>query len=78
MKTGSPTSIRDCLLKLSQNEGLVFQQVITRYLHERLLYRLSLSKYRFKFILKGVVQGILEQLHPIYNDLIHPQNAKNH
>jgi len=53
MKVGSSTSIRACLLKLSQNEGLVFQQVVTRYLHERLLYRLSLSEYKYKFILKG-------------------------
>jgi len=53
MKKGSSTSIRAVLLNLSQKEGLVFQQVITRYLHERLLYRLSLSEYRLKFILKG-------------------------
>lgn len=53
MKKGSATSIRTVLLNLSQKEGLVFQQVVTRYLHERLLYRLSLSEYRSKFILKG-------------------------
>jgi len=40
-------------MKLSQDERLVFQQVATRYLHERLLYRLSLSEYSSKFILKG-------------------------
>ena len=53
MKTGSSTSIRAVLMNLSRKEGLPFQQVITRYLHERLLYRLSLSEYRQNFILKG-------------------------
>ena len=53
MKLGNSTSIRAFLMKLSQDEGLVFQQVATRYLHERLLYRLSLSEYSSKFILKG-------------------------
>ena len=53
MKTGSPTSIRAVLMNLSKKEGLPFQQVITRYLHERLLYRLSVSEYKSLFILKG-------------------------
>jgi len=53
MKLGSSKSIRSFLLKLSQSEGLIFQQLVTRYLHERLLYRLSVSEYRHKFILKG-------------------------
>jgi len=53
MKLGSPTSIRATLLNLSQKEDLLFQQVVTRYLHERLLHRLSLSEYKQNFILKG-------------------------
>ena len=53
MITGSPTSVRAVLMNLSQREGLPFQQVITRYLHERLLYRLSMSRYKQNFILKG-------------------------
>ena len=53
MKKGSSTSIRAALLNLSQKEGLVFQHIITRYFHERLLYRLSLSDYRSRFMLKG-------------------------
>jgi len=53
MIIGSPKSIRDTLLNLSQKEDLLFQQVVTRYLHERLLYRLSLSEYKQNFILKG-------------------------
>jgi len=53
MKQGSPTSIRAVLLNLSKKENLLFQQVVTRYLHERLLYRVSLSAYKSSFVLKG-------------------------
>jgi len=53
MKVGSPTSIRAVLMNLSNEKILPFQQVITRYLHERLLYRLSIYSYKKMFILKG-------------------------
>jgi predicted nucleotidyltransferase component of viral defense system len=53
MKQGSSTSIRTILLNLSKKENLSFQQVVTRYLHERLLYRVSLSEYKSRFVLKG-------------------------
>jgi len=70
MKTGSPKSIRAVLMNLSNEEGLPFQQVITRYLHERLLYRLSVSEYRQMFILKGGnLLYAVERLQPIYNEL---------
>lgn len=32
-----------------------FQQLLSRYTRERLLYRLSLSEYRDRFILKGAL-----------------------
>jgi predicted nucleotidyltransferase component of viral defense system len=53
MKKGSSKSIRDVLLNLSNKENLPFQQVVTRFLHERLLYRLSTSEFKTAFILKG-------------------------
>jgi len=53
MKLRNSASIRANLFKKSKNEELIFQQVVTRYLHERLLYRLSLSEYKSRFILKG-------------------------
>jgi len=53
MKQGNSMSIRAVLLNLSKQENLTFQQVATRYLHERLLYRVSLSEYKSNFILKG-------------------------
>jgi predicted nucleotidyltransferase component of viral defense system len=46
-------SVRDRLLALARQRGEDFQQLLTRYGGERLLYRLSLSEYRDRFILKG-------------------------
>jgi predicted nucleotidyltransferase component of viral defense system len=46
-------SIRAKLLELSKTKNISFQLIIYRYLHERLLYRLSQSDYRDNFILKG-------------------------
>lgn len=46
-------SIRERLLNIAKKENLSFQLVIIRYLHERLLYRLSLSEYSDSFYLKG-------------------------
>ena len=56
-------SIRARLLNLSKNEGIDFQLIIIRYLHERLIYRISASDYSEKFVLKGgafiyAMQGI--------------------
>jgi predicted nucleotidyltransferase component of viral defense system len=53
MKQGSSISIKAVLLNLSQKENVPFQQIITRYLHERLLFRVSLSDYKSSFVLKG-------------------------
>ena len=36
-----------------QNEGLTYMQVLTRFLQERFLYRLSVSEYKDNFFLKG-------------------------
>jgi hypothetical protein len=46
-------SIRQRLLKKSQGEHIEFMKVLVRYLHERLLYRISISPYRSHFLLKG-------------------------
>jgi hypothetical protein len=53
VKQGNAASIKAVLLNLAQKENLYFQQVITRYFHERLLYRISLSEYKSSFVLKG-------------------------
>jgi predicted nucleotidyltransferase component of viral defense system len=55
MKSGNTKSIQATLKNLADNKNVQFQLIITRYLYERLLYRLSVSKYRDKFCLKGGV-----------------------
>jgi predicted nucleotidyltransferase component of viral defense system len=53
MKEKNSMSIKAILLNLAKQKNLAFQQIITRYLHERLLYRISLSEYKSHFVLKG-------------------------
>ena len=48
-------SVRDRLLTLARQRGEEFQLMLTRYGLERLLYRLSQSEYRDRFILKGAM-----------------------
>jgi predicted nucleotidyltransferase component of viral defense system len=48
-------SVRQKLLNLATSTGEDFGLVLTRYVLERLLYRLSQSKYRDQFILKGAM-----------------------
>jgi len=46
-------SIRARLNNISRKENIAFQVIIVRYLHERLLYRLSISEHADRFCLKG-------------------------
>lgn len=46
-------SIKAKLLNIAKREDVNYQQLVIRYLYERLLYRLSVSDYRDKFYLKG-------------------------
>jgi predicted nucleotidyltransferase component of viral defense system len=64
VKPAHPVSIRAALFNLAKREGLIFQFVVIRYLHERLLYRLSVSEYASMFFLKGgALLYALEGLH---------------
>ena len=49
------SSIRNRLKNISQKRMLDFQFVLTRYALERFLYRLSKSKYKNQFVLKGAL-----------------------
>jgi len=55
-KTG-PTdiaaSVHQRLLNISREQGEVFQYLLTRFVNERWLYRLSCSGYADRFVLKG-------------------------
>ena len=48
-----PQSIRARLYNIAKLHGIDFQIIATRYFHERLLFRLSLSSYNLSFLLKG-------------------------
>jgi len=52
-------SIKGKLKNYSRKHGKIHQSTLTRYFQERLLYRLSKSRYKGKFLLKG---GALIQL----------------
>ena len=49
------TSVRHRLLNRAREDNQEFQLVLTRYALERLIYRLSLSSYAEKFVLKGAM-----------------------
>lgn len=49
----SAASIRQRLLDIARAEGRVHEVVLVRYALERLLYRLSISAHRDRFVLKG-------------------------
>ena len=48
-------SVRDRLLNKARTEKLDFNLLLTRYALERMLYRLSISKQRDQFLLKGAL-----------------------
>ncbi len=54
-RSASPASVRARLLNLARGRNEEFEYVLTRYANERLLYRLSRSAFRDKFVLKGAM-----------------------
>lgn len=48
-------SVRARLLNLSKERNEAFDLLLTQYALERLLYRLSISKYKDRFVLKGAM-----------------------
>lgn len=51
--TNQAASIKQRLLNLARKQGRIYEVVLVRYALERLLYRLSVSDQRDRFILKG-------------------------
>ncbi len=49
----SPASVRQRLLNIAREQGRVLDIVLVTYGLERLIYRLSISKHRDSFVLKG-------------------------
>jgi predicted nucleotidyltransferase component of viral defense system len=54
-KRNMGASVRARLLNLAKQRGQPFDLLLTRYALERLLYRLSTTKYRELFVLKGAM-----------------------
>ena len=46
-------SVRQRLANLAKTRGVEFQRILVLYAQERLLHRLSVSKFADRFILKG-------------------------
>lgn len=63
-KRNPAVSVRERLLALAHERGDEFQLVLTRYGLERLLYRISRSEYRDRFVLKGAMLFTLWQDEP--------------
>jgi hypothetical protein len=53
--TNLPASVKQRLLNLSQQSNVEFNVILTKYALERLLYRISVSRLRDRFILKGAL-----------------------
>ena len=53
--TNIAASVRARLLNLARETQRPLDQLLTRYALERLLYRLSLSAYRDRYVLKGAL-----------------------
>lgn len=60
-----PASVRQRLMNLADRSGEPFQRVLVNYGLERLLYRLSRSHHRDRFVLKGAL------LFAVWSDLPH-------
>jgi len=51
--TNMAKSVKDRLLNIARKEGRAFDILLVRFALERLLYRLSISAHRDRFVLKG-------------------------
>ena len=55
-------SIHQRLLNISRQQLLDFNLLLTRYAIERLLYRLSCSRFQNRFVLKGAMLFVLWEM----------------
>ena len=69
--TNLAASVRQRLLTLSRTEKRDFQEVLTRFALERLLYRLGHTVYRDQFVLKGALLFLLwsTEIHRFTQDM---------
>jgi hypothetical protein len=55
MKKDLAESVRALLLGVAKAQGVDFNQILVRFALERMLYRLSQSRYADQFLLKGAL-----------------------
>lgn len=55
MKKDLSASVRQKLANVAKTNGIFFQEILQRHAMERLLYRVSQSKHKHHFILKGAL-----------------------
>lgn len=75
-----PLSLRSQLNKIAKESGRSFDAVALQYFQERFLYRLSRSKYKDKFILKGAVLLLVHYItrfRPTKDMDLHARGIKN-
>src|SRR4030042_7060474 len=53
--TNLPASVKQRLLDISRQKKIEFNVLLTKYALERLLYRISISPSRNRFVLKGAL-----------------------
>ncbi len=53
MKPSTPTQLKDWIKNLSKEKDISANIIMQNYMLERLLERISVSKYKNNFILKG-------------------------
>src|SRR5205814_10510607 len=56
--TNIPASIRQRLINLAKERNQPFELLLNRYALERLLYRLSITPHRTRFVLMGAMLSI--------------------
>jgi hypothetical protein len=66
-------SVRTRLSRLAREPGDDYQQVLTRYANERLLYRLGASEHASRFVLKGAAANVKLQGDVGFGDAIAPE-----
>lgn len=69
--TNLPGSVRQRLLNISRQQKRDFQEVLTRFALERLLYRLGKTPHGDRFILKGALLFVLwtDEIHRFTTDM---------
>jgi len=54
-KRNMGASVRRRLINIASERNQPFERLLTRFVHERLLYRLCMTKHRDRFLLKGAM-----------------------